>query len=104
LDKDPGLVKSFVAATREGWQRYLDDAKATNELLHGLNPALAADTLTAAAEAEKPLIVGGDAAQLGIGAMTRARWEALASTLLSLKLLDKPLDVNAAFWAQPAAP
>jgi len=101
LDKNPELVKSFVAATREGWKSYLADPKPTSELLHRLNPSLADDTLAAAAEAEKPLILSGDAEHLGVGAMTRARWEALASTLLSLKLLDKPLDVNALYWQAP---
>jgi NitT/TauT family transport system substrate-binding protein len=103
LQKSPELVKSFVEATREGWKSYLDAPQATNEVLHRLNPSLTPDTLEAAAAAEKPLIVGGDAVELGLGAMTRVRWEQLASTLLSLKLLEQPLDVNAAFW-QPKTP
>jgi NitT/TauT family transport system substrate-binding protein len=98
IEQSPELVKAFVAATREGWQGYLSEPKATNALLHRLNAALELDSLDAAAEAEKSLIMAGDAAQLGLGAMTRARWDTLAAQLLALKLLDKPLPVDDLFW------
>ncbi|HEY4159306.1 MAG TPA: ABC transporter substrate-binding protein [Polyangiaceae bacterium] len=98
IDKNPELVKSFVAASRDGWQSYLAAPQATNELLHRLNPALDPSSLAAAAAAEKELIAGDDAARLGIGAMTRARWAALASELLALKLIDKPAAVDELFW------
>jgi NitT/TauT family transport system substrate-binding protein len=91
-------VKAFVSATREGWQSYLDDPKSTNVLLHRLNNALDEDTLAAAAAAEKELIVGGDAAQHGIGTMTAERWQTLATQLKDLELLKELPRLDEVYW------
>src|SRR5882724_1298576 len=56
LQKQPELIKSFVLATREGWQNYLDHPEATNALLGKLNSALDQTTLAAAAAAQKSLV------------------------------------------------
>ncbi len=67
LQKNPGLVKEFVLATREGWRDYLDHPEVTNALLGKLNSALDAATLSAAAEAQRPLIENDDTKQRGLG-------------------------------------
>jgi len=97
LQKSPELVKSFVLATREGWRDYLDHPQATNALLGKLNSALDAATLSAAADAQKPLIENDEAKQNGLGSMQRARWAALADQLLDLKIIDKPANVDDLF-------
>ncbi|HEY0465497.1 MAG TPA: ABC transporter substrate-binding protein [Polyangiaceae bacterium] len=97
LQKNPGLVKEFVLATREGWRAYLDHPEGTNALLGKLNSALDAATLRAAAEAQKPLIENEDSKQHGLGSMQPARWQALADQLLDLKFLDKPASVADSF-------
>ncbi|MET0789970.1 MAG: ABC transporter substrate-binding protein [Polyangiaceae bacterium] len=90
LQKSPDLVKSFVAATREGWRDYLDHPEVTNALLGKLNSSIDAATLTAAASAQKPLIENEASKQRGLGSMEQARWQTLADQLLDLKVLDKP--------------
>jgi NitT/TauT family transport system substrate-binding protein len=90
LNKSPELVKSFVLATREGWQDYLDHPQGTNVLLSKLNSSLDTQTLGSAAEAQKVLIETEDSKHDGLGSMKQARWQALADQLLDLKIIDKP--------------
>jgi len=91
--KSPDLVKSFVLATREGWQDYLDHPEPTNALLGKLNSSLDAAALAAAATAQKPLIETDASKASGLGSMQRARWQQLADQLLDLKIIDKPASV-----------
>jgi NitT/TauT family transport system substrate-binding protein len=97
LQKNPSLAKQFVLATREGWRDYLDHPEATNALLGKLNSALDTATLSAAAEAQKPLIENDDSKQHGLGSMQLARWQTLSDQLLDLKFLDKPASVADSF-------
>jgi NitT/TauT family transport system substrate-binding protein len=84
----PEMVGAFVAATAEGWRSYLSDPRPTNRLLSHLNSALDADTLEAAASAQKPLIETELTKHAGVGAMTSERWETLAKQLVDLKLIE----------------
>jgi len=97
LQKKPELVKEFVLATREGWRDYLDHPEATNALLAQLSSALDAATLSAASEAQRPLIENDDSKQHGLGSMQKARWQTLSDQLLDLKFLDKPVNVDDSF-------
>jgi len=97
LRKNPELVKGFVLATREGWRDYIDHPQATNALLGKLNSALDAATLSAASDAQKPLIETDDSQRDGLGTMQRARWQTLADELLDLKIIDKPPIVDELF-------
>lgn len=97
LQKRPELAKEFVLATREGWQSYLEHPEATNALLAKLNSALDLATLSAAAEAQKPLVENPESKQHGLGSMQQARWQTLADQLLDLKFLDKPVNAAEAF-------
>jgi len=97
LQTKPSVVKEFVLATREGWRDYLDHPDATNALLGKLNSALDAATLSAAAQAQKPLIENDESKQRGLGSMQLARWQTLSDQLLDLKFLDKPLSVADSF-------
>jgi NitT/TauT family transport system substrate-binding protein len=84
----PEMVAAFVAASAEGWGAYLQDPRPTNELLGRLNSSMDAETLTAAAEAQKPLIETELTKREGLGTMTTERWETLAKQLAELKLID----------------
>lgn len=97
LQKSPGLVKEFVLATREGWRDYLDHPEPTNALLGKLNSALDTATLSAAADAQRPLIENEDTKLHGLGSMQQVRWQTLADQLLDLKFLDKPVSVADSF-------
>lgn len=91
LKKHPEVVKSVVAAVREGWEAYLKDSAATDALMHKLNPGMAPETFTAAAEAQRPLIETEETRAHGLGYMSKERWTALADQLVELGVLkDKP--------------
>jgi NitT/TauT family transport system substrate-binding protein len=91
--KSPDLVKSFVLASREGWQDYLAHPEPTNAVLGKLNSSLDAATLAAAAAAQKALIETEASKASGLGSMQSARWQQLADQLLDLKIIDKPARV-----------
>ena len=78
VDENPDLVQRFVDATIEGWYSYLygDSAKA-NALIKASNPEMTDEQIAFSIAAMKQygIVDSGDTAQLGIGAMTDARWE-----------------------------
>lgn len=79
LRKNPDTAKSMVAAVREGWRAYLDNAAPTNEKMHALNPSMDLASYTEIAEAQKPLIESNP-----LGKMTKERWATLAAQLQEL--------------------
>lgn len=89
VKEKPDVVRKFVRAAREGWKSYLSDPKAANEVMGKINKAMDAETFAAAAEAQKPLILAGDAKDKGVGVMSKERWETLAGQLKDLGLVDK---------------
>jgi len=88
----PDLVRAFARAVREGWRAYLDDPGPANAVMAKLNTTMDAETFSAGALAQKPLIENEPSKRLG--AMTRARWEELSKQLLDLGIIDKipPID------------
>jgi NitT/TauT family transport system substrate-binding protein len=86
----PEMVAAFVAASAEGWQSYLTNPRPTNDLLGRLNPSMDAETLAAAAEAQKPLIETDLTKREGLGTMTNERWHTLATQLADLKVIETP--------------
>jgi NitT/TauT family transport system substrate-binding protein len=81
LRKDPARAAAMVAAVREGWRAYLDDPKPTNQQMNQLNPSMAADVFAEVAEAQKPLI---ETSGIGLGSITKERWETLIMQLKDL--------------------
>jgi NitT/TauT family transport system substrate-binding protein len=65
-----------VAAVREGWRAYLDNAGPTNEKMHAINPSMEVADYAEIAEAQKPLIESSP-----LGKMTAERWDTLAAQL-----------------------
>lgn len=94
---NPKIVQSMVAAVRDGWQAYLDDADKANEYMGKLNPTMDAQTFKESAEAQKPLIQSPDTEKLGLGAMTLARWHELVQQLVELKVIDRPVAAESCF-------
>jgi NitT/TauT family transport system substrate-binding protein len=86
---NPQVVQSMIAAVRDGWRAYLDDPSETNATMHQLNASMDAETFTAAAEAQKPLIETDETKKSGLGVMTLERWETLCRQLVDLKVVDK---------------
>jgi NitT/TauT family transport system substrate-binding protein len=90
LRDKPALVRSFVKGARAGWAAYLADAGPANAVMGRLNRAMDAETFAAAAAEQRRFVESDDTKRLGLGAMTRARWETLAKQLVELGLVDKP--------------
>ena len=103
IESNPKMVRAFVAATAQGWRDYLADPAPTNRLLGTLNRSMDAATMSAAAQAQAPLIETADTRRLGLGAMTRARWQTLVDQLVAMKMIEHPIDVDALFVAAPGA-
>ncbi len=94
LEEQPGLVKDFVAAVREGWRVYLADPAATNAVMGKLNTSMDAETFAGASEAQKPLIETEETRAKGLGTMSRERWATLGQQLVDLGLIDKAPPVD----------
>lgn len=82
-------VRAFVAASAEGWRRYLDDPTAANAVMAKLNTAMDAETFAAAAAAQKPLIETDETKKSGLGVMSEARWAKLGADLVELGVITK---------------
>ena len=84
--KNPAAVRAFVEASAVGWKQYLHgDPKPADALILKDNPDMTEDVLAQARAKMRAygLVDGGDAATLGVGAMTDAHWDAffkIAST------------------------
>jgi NitT/TauT family transport system substrate-binding protein len=97
IRKNPELVKAMITACRAGWRGYLDDPKPANSMMGRLNKDMDAETFTAAAEAQKPLIENEETKKSGLGSMTTQRWESLAKQLVDLKVIDKTIPAKDCF-------
>ena len=88
----PDLVQRFVKATLEGWKSYLANPAPGNALIKQDNPKMDDGTLAFAHKKMKDLkfFDGGDAAKLGAGIMTDARWAKTYEFMLASEQI-KPL-------------
>lgn len=102
LKENPARVEAFVAATAEGWRRYLAAPEKYNPAIAALNPSMTLEAMNIAAQLERPLIVPpqGEAA---IGEMTADRWKSLCEQLVATKVIDSCGPIDQAFLA-PRAP
>jgi NitT/TauT family transport system substrate-binding protein len=73
----PDLTQRFVKATIEGWKSYLENPAAGNALIKQDNPKMDDEMLAFAHRKLKEMkfFDSGDAAKLGAGIMTDARWQ-----------------------------
>lgn len=77
LEERPEVVQAFVDASIRGWQDYLHgDPAPGNALIMEDNPDMTIEQIAFSIEAmrEYGIVDSGDAMDLGIGAMTDARW------------------------------
>jgi NitT/TauT family transport system substrate-binding protein len=88
------LVKRFVLASREGWQKYLDDPAPANAVMARLNTSMDLQTFADAAAAQARFVANDDTKARGLGTMTKERWETLAKQLVDLGVLAKAPDVG----------
>jgi len=100
IDTKPAIVKAFVDASIQGWHDYLyGDNKAANELIKKDNPDETDDLIAfgVAKMKEHGMVDGGDAATLGIGAMTDAKWQEFFDVMVSQKVYPADLDYKKAY-------
>jgi NitT/TauT family transport system substrate-binding protein len=100
IDTKADLVQRMVAATMEGWRSYLaDDPAPANALIEKDNPEMNDALLAHARDAMKAngLVTSGDAATLGIGAMTDARWQGFFQFATDAGIYPKDLDYKKAY-------
>ncbi len=95
----PQVVQAFVDASIDGWNSYLSDPAPGNALIKKDNPEMT-DAIIANAITEmrnRGMVQGGDAATLGIGAMTDARWKTFFDLMKGNKVFDDKIDVTKAY-------
>ena len=100
IDKHPDAVRAFVAATRKGFEACIaGDDQAGMTLLLAMNPDHGEPLFHFKVKEMKArgLVDGGDAASLGIGAMTDARWKSFFETMAAAGVFSPKLDYKAAY-------
>jgi NitT/TauT family transport system substrate-binding protein len=100
IDGDPKVVQAFVTATRNGWLDYMNgDPRPANNLIKRENPEMT-DALIKQAIAKLKaygIVMSGDAATLGLGVMTDARWKLFFDTMAADGLYPKTLPYKNAY-------
>ena len=99
VDKNPDAIARFVKASLEGWRSYLQNPAPGNALIKADNPKMSDEQIAFAVAQLKALKVldGGDAATLGIGIMTEARWKATYDFAVATGLLKPEVDWRAGY-------
>jgi NitT/TauT family transport system substrate-binding protein len=96
----PQIVQAFVDASIDGWASYLtSDPAPANALIKKENTEMT-DAIIANAIAQmrdRGLVQGGDAATLGIGAMTGERWQEFFDVMKEGKVYEETLDHKKAY-------
>jgi NitT/TauT family transport system substrate-binding protein len=105
IGSNPKAVKAFVDGTAAGWKSYLyGDPAPGDALILKDNPEMTPDLLAFARAKmrEKGIVLSGDAASQGIGAMTDARWAAFYDIISRQDPTDFPkgLDYHRAYTLQ----
>ncbi|MDO9707139.1 ABC transporter substrate-binding protein [Paracraurococcus lichenis] len=99
------VIQRFIDATMEGWDQYLKgpaggfDTAPANALIKSHNPEMGDDLIAFGTRMmnEAGILRSGDAATLGIGAMTEARWQRFHAAMADIGVLPAALDWRKAF-------
>lgn len=100
INTRPDLVKRFVDASIEGWYSYLyGDPSPGNALIKKDNPEMTDALIAYGRDSMKQhaILTAGDAAKLGIGAMTDARWQTFYKAVQAEGLYPKGMDISKAY-------
>ena len=96
----PDVVQRFIDASIEGWYSYLyGDPTPANKLIRQDNPEMTDALLDNGRDVMKThgIVDSGDAAKLGIGAMTDARWGEFYRSMADVGAYPNGLDVTKAY-------
>jgi NitT/TauT family transport system substrate-binding protein len=103
VEKKPDLVQRFVDASIIGWANYLyGDNRATNALIRRNNPEMTDELLAYSIDKMKEygIVDSGDAATLGIGAMTDARMQNFYDKMLRAGVVKPSIALARAYTLQ----
>jgi len=95
----PDMVQRFVKATLEGWRSYLADPAPGNALIKQDNPRMDDETIAYSVRQMNAMhfFDGGDAAKMGPGIMTAARWKQTYELMVASGLLKPDPDWQQAY-------
>ncbi|WP_163167775.1 ABC transporter substrate-binding protein [Arthrobacter sp. Alg241-R88] len=93
-EKNPEVVKKFVAASLKGWTGTMDDAERAVTAVKQLQPDSRDDVVRAELKLLLPLMCAADAKF--VGRAEPERWEYSNEVLTRAKLLPAPLDISKA--------
>jgi NitT/TauT family transport system substrate-binding protein len=100
---DPELVQRFINASIEGWYSFLygDPTPGFNAILKA-NPEMTPGLMHYgyAQLKARGILVSGDSTNLGIGAMTDARWKEFYEQMAATGLYDKNMNYQAGYTLQ----
>jgi NitT/TauT family transport system substrate-binding protein len=99
-DKKPAVVKAFADATAQGYQQCMTgDSSAGMKLMMAANPDHGEPLYHFKLKQmrERGMVTGGDAATLGIGAMTDKRWKDFFDGMVTAGIYPATLDYKAAY-------
>jgi NitT/TauT family transport system substrate-binding protein len=95
------VIQRFVDASMKGWDQYLkgQGTEAANRLIKAQNTDMGDDLIAFGTRMmnEQGIVRGGEAAQMGIGAMSEARWGRFFQQVSSVGILPATLDWKRAF-------
>ena len=103
IKERPRAVAAFVKASMQGWRDYLlADPKAANALIRKDNPAMTDERLAVGIRLmkESGMVLGGDAARLGVGTMTDERMKVIHDLMVQLGQLDPKVDLKRTYTLQ----
>jgi NitT/TauT family transport system substrate-binding protein len=102
VEKNPDLVQRFVDASIKGWYSYIEEPIPGNNLIKKDNPDMTDELLSFSLQKmkESVLITGGDAQQLGIGAMKEERWKTFFDQLVNAGIYSSNINYKDAFTLQ----
>ena len=91
IKERPKAVAGFVKATMEGWKSYLKgDPSAANALIRRDNPNMTDELIANGIKQLNAtgMVLGGDAAKLGVGIVTDERMKKTYEMMVAMKLVD----------------
>lgn len=86
LSKNREIVRKVVAASRRGWEHYLERPEETNRYIHEINPEMEIVALEYGIEALRPLARGTETDE--IGGMSDERWQTLVEQLVDIDAIE----------------
>ena len=100
LESRPEDVRCFVEGTARGWVNFLyGDNRAAVDMIRADNPDMRFDQIAFAIRTLKTygIVISGDAAEMGVGAMTDARMASFYGKMVEAGVLPAGLDISRAY-------